>query len=76
MDSERIPQDSPHSIAGGNIKMRILHILADGPSALSNSIIEAQSGDNELKIIDLSKKVDSYDSVIDEIASCDKVVSW
>lgn len=58
--------------------MRILHILADGPSSLSSSIIEAQSGDNEIKIIDLSKKEkeSSYDSVIDEIAACDRVISW
>ncbi len=56
--------------------MKILHILSDGPSALSSGIIEAQLAGHQIKIIDLSKKEVPYDAVIDEIAACDKVVSW
>ena len=56
--------------------LRILHILSDGPGGLSNRIIELQSVKNEISIIDLSRKTLSYDSIIDEIAACDRLVSW
>lgn len=56
--------------------MKILHILNDGPTKLSDQIIGVQSKDNEVKIIDLSPKEASYESIIDDIFSYDKVVSW
>lgn len=56
--------------------MRILHILPDGPDALASGIIELQSADNEVKVLDLTSKEISFGSVVDEIASCDRVVSW
>lgn len=56
--------------------MRILHILNDGPTKLSNEIIGIQSKENEVKIIDLSRKDLSYEDIIDAISSYDKVVSW
>jgi hypothetical protein len=56
--------------------MKILHILVNGPTELSNKIIEAQSKDNEVKVIDLSKKEASYETIVDEIFSHDKVISW
>lgn len=56
--------------------MKILHILNDGPSDLSTKIIDVQSKENEVKVIELSKKEASYEDIIDEIFSHDKVVSW
>ena len=56
--------------------MKILHILNDGPTGLSTKIIAAQSGDNEVKVVDLSKKEMSYEAIIDAIVSSDKVISW
>lgn len=56
--------------------MKILHILNDGPTALSDQIISVQSKDNEVKSVDLSKKQASYESIIDDIFSYDRVVSW
>lgn len=56
--------------------MKILHMLSDGPTELSGKIIEAQSKDNEVKVIDLSKKEASYEDVVEEIFSSDKVISW
>lgn len=56
--------------------MKILHILNDGPTELSNQIIEAQSKDNEIKVIELSKKDVSYETIVDEIFSHDRVISW
>ena len=56
--------------------MKILHILNDGPAKLSDEIIRAQSKNNRVKVIDLSKKEVSYESIVDDIFSHDKVVSW
>ena len=64
--------ESPYGVRN----MRILHIINDAPSDLSRSMIEAQSRDHEVTVIELGKKELSYDSVIDQIFSHDKVVSW
>ncbi|HBG93300.1 MAG: hypothetical protein A2X54_04305 [Nitrospirae bacterium GWF2_44_13] len=56
--------------------MMILHILNDGPTALSDRIIAAQSEDNVVKVIDLTKKSVSYENIIDRIFSSEKVISW
>ena len=56
--------------------MKILHILNDGPSQLSDQIISVQSKAHKVKVIDLSKKEVSYDSLVDDIFSHDKVISW
>jgi len=56
--------------------MKILHILNDGPSKLSDEIISVQSKENEVKVINLGKKEASYESIVDDIFSYDRVVSW
>jgi len=60
----------------GGLQMRILHILNDGPSKMSDDIINVQAKDHELKIIDLSKKGVSYESLVDDIFASDRVISW
>lgn len=56
--------------------MKILHLLNDGPNELSSKIVGTQSKDHQVKVIDLSKKQMSYEAIIDEIFSSDKVISW
>jgi len=56
--------------------VKIVHILNDGPTQLSDDIISAQATENEVKIIDLSKRDTSYESIVDDIFACDKVMSW
>ena len=56
--------------------MKILHILNDGPSKLSDEIISVQKKDNDVRVVDLSKKEASYESIADDIFSYDKVISW
>lgn len=56
--------------------MKILHILNDGPTALSDQIISVQSRDNEVKVVDLAKGDAAYERIIDDIFSHDRVVSW
>jgi len=56
--------------------MKILHLLNDGPAKLSDQIISAQSKGNEVKVIDLTKKEASYERIVDDIFSHDRVISW
>ena len=56
--------------------MKILHILNDGQTDMSKKIIEVQSKEHDVKVVNLSKKETSYETVIDEIFSNDKVISW
>jgi hypothetical protein len=57
------------------LEMKILHILNDGQSGLSSQIINVQSKDNEVKVVDLSKEK-SYEGIIEDIFSYDRVISW
>ncbi len=56
--------------------MKILHILNDGASELSNRILNLQSKDNDLTVIDLQKKDVSYEILVDEIFNHARVISW
>ena len=56
--------------------LKILHILNDGPSVLSDRIIKVQSEEHELVIVDLTKDDVSYEDLVDKICSCDRVESW
>ena len=56
--------------------MKILHILNDGPSELSDKIIDAQTKENQVKVVSLPKREVSYEELVDEIFSHDRVVSW
>lgn len=56
--------------------MKILHIVNNGMTDLTKNIIDAQSKEHEIKVVKLSKKGTSYEAVIDDIFSYDKVVSW
>ena len=56
--------------------MKILHILNDGPSGLSDRIISEQSKEHDTKVLDLSEREVSYESVVDDIFSHDRVISW
>jgi hypothetical protein len=55
--------------------MKILHIIKSKQTDLAKKIIEHQSKTNEVKVVNLTKKV-SYEDVIDDIFSHDKVISW
>ena len=56
--------------------MKILHIINDSLSHTAKQVIDIQSKDNEVRVIELSKKDASYESIVDDIFSHDRVVSW
>ena len=55
--------------------MKILYVLKQDPDNTLSSMIDLQKKDNEVTIVDLRKETD-YDSIIDTIASSDKIISW
>lgn len=56
--------------------MKILHILKKAPDASTKKIIELQSAGNEVKIVELFMSQPSYDSLIADVFSYDKVFCW
>ncbi|MEW6601905.1 MAG: hypothetical protein AB1499_13110 [Nitrospirota bacterium] len=56
--------------------MKILHIINNGKTDLAKKIIKAQSKEHDIKVVELSKKRISYETLIDDIFACDRVVSW
>ncbi|MDA8432356.1 MAG: hypothetical protein M0Z60_05255 [Nitrospiraceae bacterium] len=56
--------------------MKILHILNDGPSGLSARIIREQSREHDIRVVDISKRDVSYESIVEDIFSHDRVISW
>ncbi len=56
--------------------VKILHILNDGPADLPEKIIAVQNELHHVKVVDLTQKDLSYDALIDDIFSYDRVISW
>jgi hypothetical protein len=56
--------------------MKILHIITENKSELARKLIEFQSKSHEVKIIELSQKDVSYESIINEIFAHDRVIPW
>ncbi|MDP3296539.1 MAG: hypothetical protein Q8N09_02940 [Thermodesulfovibrionia bacterium] len=56
--------------------MKILHIIKSRQTELTKKIIEQQSKKHDVRVIDIKKKDISFEDVIDEIFSYDKVISW
>lgn len=56
--------------------MKILHILNDGPSELSDQIIDVHAREYQVEVVDLNQNEISYDDLVGKIFSCDRVISW
>jgi hypothetical protein len=56
--------------------MKILHILKTVPDASTTKIIEVQSAGNEAMIVDLTRGGISYDKLVADVFSHDKVFCW
>jgi predicted site-specific integrase-resolvase len=56
--------------------MKILHLVKSRPDKFVKKIIEHQSKTHEVKVINLKKKDISFEEVIDDIFSYNRVISW
>ncbi len=56
--------------------MKILHVLKTAPDATTKKIIELQSAGNQVKTIELYKGGVSYDKLVADVFSHDKVFCW
>lgn len=61
---------------GGTQTVKILHILKKAPDASTKKIIELQASGNEVKTIELYKGGASYDKLVADVFSFDKVICW
>ncbi len=57
-------------------KMKILHLLNDGGDQLSGQVIEEHARQHQVLVVDLRGNDISYEHLVDEIFSHDKVISW
>ena len=56
--------------------MRILYILKTVPDASTRRIIEVQSAGNDVMTVDLTKGGVSYDKLVADVFSHDRVFCW
>jgi hypothetical protein len=56
--------------------MKVLHILKTAPDTATKRIIEVQSAGNEVMVIDLTTGGVSYDKLVADVFSHDKVFCW
>ncbi len=62
---------------GGNcMTTHILHILNDGPTDLSDQIIDVHSRECSIEVVDLKKMEITYEDLVEKIFSSDRVISW
>jgi hypothetical protein len=56
--------------------MKVLHLFKSEPDETAKKIIEVHKAENEVKVIDLTMGDTSYESLVEDIFSYDKVISW
>ncbi len=56
--------------------VKILHIVKTQPVASTKKIIETHKSGNEVKIVELNKSGVSYDKLIADVFTYDKVFCW
>ena len=56
--------------------VKMLFLLNDGPDALSAAWIGALSRDGQVEVIDLARKQVTYETLVDKIFACDKLICW
>jgi hypothetical protein len=60
----------------GDDRVTIVHILKKAPDASTKKIIEVQAIGNDVKTIELFKGGVSYDKLVADVFSSDKVFCW
>jgi hypothetical protein len=57
-------------------RMKVLHLLRDGPEATASRIIAAHAKQHQVTVIDLDAREISYEDLVDRIFAHDKVICW
>jgi hypothetical protein len=57
-------------------RMKVLHLLGDGPEAKASQVIAVHAKEHQVTVIDLSVREISYEDLVDEIFAHDKVICW
>lgn len=55
--------------------MTILYLLTKDPGSTGEKILAEHKKKAEVTVIDLRHDKD-YDKIVDQIAACDKIISW
>ncbi|MEW6739897.1 MAG: hypothetical protein ACOYU2_12420 [Nitrospirota bacterium] len=56
--------------------MRVLYLIKSGHDETINKIIDVHKAENDVKVIDLTEGNISYGSLVEDMFSYDKVISW
>lgn len=56
--------------------MKVLHILKSAPDGSTKKIIELQSAENQVTVVDLATGGVSYDELVADVFSHDRVFCW
>ena len=56
--------------------MKVLHILKSAPDASTRRIIEIESAEHVVTVVDLAAGAVRYDKLIEDIFSHDRVICW
>ena len=56
--------------------MKIIHIVIKKPGKRILRLINDQSKNNEVEIINLNENITNYESIIEKVMSSDRVISW
>ncbi len=56
--------------------MKILHILKKAPDASTKKIIEVHAAGNQVTTVELFKGAVSYDTLVTDVFSYDRVFCW
>lgn len=69
-------QDGGGGTAPRAPRMKILHLLRDGPEPTATRVIAVHAREHQVKVIDLGARDLAYDDLVDEIFAHDKVICW
>lgn len=69
-------QDRDRGSAPRAPRMKVLHLLRDGPEATASRIIAVHAKEHQVKVIDLGAREISYEDLVDQIFAHDKVICW
>ena len=56
--------------------MKIIHLVIKKPGKKILRLINEQSKNNEVEIINLNENITDYENIIEKVMNSDRVISW